>query len=196
MELGALLSKLKETAPGAVLQKQPFGRSGGQPVMSVWIETRAILDVAKVLSSGELMGGAGSWALDWLENFSVMQLDEALVASWFLRSTKNTEETLILRGSVVPSALNELVELPSVSGVWPMADPFEREAAELFGIRFTTANHGIRHWSTRLLPEGWRGFPLRKGYIFPTEVFGILHSRPLPSATGASGAGSGGEGSA
>ena len=62
-----------------------------------------------------------------------------------------------------------LPEVPSVSGVWGIADWHEREAYDLVGIRF------LGHPNPRriLCPEDWVGHPLRKDYEFPREYHGI-----------------------
>ena len=54
--------------------------------------------------------------------------------------------------------------LPSVVGLWPVANLFEREIFDLFGVTFT------HHPDLRriLLPEDWIGHPLRKDYVYPT----------------------------
>jgi len=63
----------------------------------------------------------------------------------------------------------DLPEVPSVSGVWSIADWHEREAYDLLGIRF------LNHPNARriLCPEDWVGHALRKDYEFPQEYHGI-----------------------
>lgn len=63
----------------------------------------------------------------------------------------------------------ELPEISTVSDVWQIADWHEREAYDLFGIRF------VNHPNLRriLCPEDWVGYPLRKDYEFPLEYHGI-----------------------
>ena len=60
-------------------------------------------------------------------------------------------------------------DIPSVSGVWGIADWHEREAYDLFGINFV----GHPNLKRILCPEDWEGHPLRKDYEFPLEYHGI-----------------------
>ncbi len=62
-----------------------------------------------------------------------------------------------------------LPEVPSVSGVWGIADWHEREAFDLVGIHFQD------HPNLRriLCPEDWEGHALRKDYDFPLEYHGV-----------------------
>jgi NADH-quinone oxidoreductase subunit C len=52
------------------------------------------------------------------------------------------------------------LEIDSVVPVWRAADWFEREAYDLFGIVF----RGHPDLRRLLLPDNWRGYPLRKDY--------------------------------
>ncbi|MBI4666801.1 MAG: NADH-quinone oxidoreductase subunit C [Nitrospinae bacterium] len=54
----------------------------------------------------------------------------------------------------------ETPQVDSVAGLWPSADWFEREAWDLYGIKFK----GHPNLKRILLYEGFQGHPLRKDY--------------------------------
>ena len=51
-------------------------------------------------------------------------------------------------------------QVPSVAGIWSTANWLEREAFDMFGIIFA----GHPNLTRILLPDEWRGYPLRKDY--------------------------------
>jgi|SRR5579872_1295514 len=55
--------------------------------------------------------------------------------------------------------------VPSILPVWPSANFFEREIFDLFGVQFT----GRGAVNRIMLPDDWKGHPLRKDY--PVEGY-------------------------
>ena len=65
---------------------------------------------------------------------------------------------------------NDNPNIPSVEKVWRVADWFERETYDMFGINFI----GHRDLRRILLPEDWEGWPLRKDYQEQETYHGIV----------------------
>jgi NADH-quinone oxidoreductase subunit C len=162
MDTSELIPKLERAVPGAVMEMRPFGRGGD---VSLWVEMKSVARVARFLRDDPGLG------LDWLENLNVMEMDGTLVLTYFARSSRGGESALVLRGTVVPASADAEVDVPSVADVWPSASAFEQEAWDLFGVRFA------KDLPRRLVPADWNGFPLRKGYAFPSEYAGVPHMR-------------------
>lgn len=62
---------------------------------------------------------------------------------------------------------HEAPEVESLASLWKGADWLERETYDLVGVRFT----GHPNLTRILLPEGWKGHPLRKDYDMSLEQF-------------------------
>ncbi|RMH72735.1 MAG: NADH-quinone oxidoreductase subunit C [Gemmatimonadetes bacterium] len=67
----------------------------------------------------------------------------------------------------------EAPNIPTVSSLWAVANWFEREIYDLFGIQFT-GHPALRRL---LLPDDWEGHPLRKDYVKPTHYHGLDNTR-------------------
>ncbi len=62
--------------------------------------------------------------------------------------------------------------MPSIASSWKIADWYEREVFDMFGIKFD------REYKRILLPDDWKGFPLRKDY----PLIGELSSGRTPDS--------------
>jgi NADH:ubiquinone oxidoreductase subunit C len=165
VEMNEKFSAIFNQIPGALLEKSRFGRSENH---AFWINAARLFESAKLLRSE-----AG---MNWLENFSCIQVDQSLVMTYFIRSSvmEPQQETIILRVSFdlphsSPHADGDdhaLVTAPSLSEIWPIAEEFEIEIGKLFGIRFTRQD-GRPEKESAHAEASWNGFPLRKDFVFP-----------------------------
>src|SRR3990172_2482330 len=64
-------------------------------------------------------------------------------------------------------------KVATVEGVWKVANWFEREVYDLFGVIF----EGHSDLRRIMLPEDWVGYPLRKDYVEQEEYDGISTQR-------------------
>jgi NADH-quinone oxidoreductase subunit C len=80
--------------------------------------------------------------------------DEQFEVVWILYSFARNERIR------VKTQIKEGEPAPSVVSLWPTANWLEREVFDMFGIHFT----GHPDLRRILMPDGWKGHPLRKDY--------------------------------
>lgn len=93
-------------------------------------------------------------AVDWHPSAPRFQLSYHLLSHGF-------KEYIRLRAMVDETDPS----VPSITPVWPAANYYEREVFDLFGIRF----EGHPDLRRIMMPEDWKGHPLRKDY--PVEGY-------------------------
>jgi NADH-quinone oxidoreductase subunit C len=154
LPLPAFLSTLQNTLPGAVIHVAYWVGD-----WSIVVEPSRLLEVM-----GHLRDGADSrfdflsdlTATDWpprAERFDVIYCLYSIALGHRVR---------------VKARIADGVGVPTMSGLWPAANWFEREVFDLFGITFD-GHPGLRRI---LMPDDWQGHPQRKDY--PLEGPGEL----------------------
>jgi NADH-quinone oxidoreductase subunit C len=78
------------------------------------------------------------------------QFDVVWILYSFARNERVRVKTQIADGASIPSSV----------AIWPTANWLEREVYDMFGIQFD----GHPDLKRILLPDGWKGYPLRKDY--------------------------------
>ena len=120
---------------------------------------------------------------NWFEIANYLKSDEALLfdslqcntgvdlGEGFLESRYNLHSMKHLNSIEIRIKVSiENPEIPSVEKIWRVADWFERETYDMFGIVFSSHSDLRRI----LLPEDWEGWPLRKDYEVQETYHGIV----------------------
>jgi NADH:ubiquinone oxidoreductase subunit C len=115
---------------------------------------------AGLLTVCEALKSRSEFAFDYPADLTAWDTGENFIVWYRLWSMKN-KKTALVRVTLG----REDPAVPTVSKLWPGFDWFEREAYDLYGIRFV--GHPDQDDPSRmriLLPEDWVGFPFRKDY--------------------------------
>ncbi|MBI3991111.1 MAG: NADH-quinone oxidoreductase subunit C [Candidatus Omnitrophica bacterium] len=153
MENNLLLEKLREKFPDGV-----------QEVIAVETDMCVKIFPDKIKDIAYFLKDEPGFSFDFLMCLSGVDRGEKLEVVYHLFSCEN-RRTLILKAEVG----KESAAVESVAEVWKAANWHEREAYDLLGISF----HGHPDLRRILLPDDWKGFPLRKDYEYPKEYSGI-----------------------
>jgi NADH-quinone oxidoreductase subunit C len=119
----------------------------------LWVHPQKIVPVCR-----ELRDNLGFERISGVTAIDRYPLEPRFEVVYFLHSVSRN---LRLKLKVALPGADPAVE--SVTPVWTGANWYEREAFDLFGIRF----EGHPNLKRILMPEGWEGHPLRRD--FPTH---------------------------
>jgi NADH-quinone oxidoreductase subunit C len=124
-----------------------------------------LLDAKNLPEIASYIKNNPKYYMDSLMCLSGVDYPEHFTVVYHLYSTKNNHK-IVLK---VNTSKNVPL-IPSVYNVWPAAEPYEREAYDLFGIKFE--NHP--NMTRILMPDDWEGHPLRKDYQYPKDYHGVI----------------------
>lgn len=110
-------------------------------------------------------------AFDFCQSITGVDTGDTFTCVYHLFSYAH-RHTLVLKTSVSRQA----PRLPSTVHVWPVADWYEREIYDLYGVVFD----GHPDLRRLLLPEDWPGHPMRKDWVEPQSYNGMPTTRENP----------------
>ena len=137
---------LKQTLPDAVLE---VTYHAGQALVR--------LEAGRLVEAMRLLRDHADLRFDYLSNLTGLhwpKRDKPLEVVYHLYSIARRHRL------TVKVECAEGGEVASVTGIWPTAEWHEREAFDLLGIRFS----GHPDLRRILMPDDWKGHPLRKDY--------------------------------
>lgn len=120
---------------------------GGDPF--ILVPAMSLLPVCDILKDMQ------RYDFQCLSNLTAVDFQDHLRLIYHLFSYTH-HHSLTLTTSLLPPHY----EIDSVSRLWPIANWFEREVFDMFGIQFR-GHPSLKHL---LLPQHWTGYPLRKDY--------------------------------
>ena len=157
MELRDIIARVQQTFSSAVVSTTLEG-----PFLFVQVKPASLKEVMSFCVHD------ASMKLDFLDSLTAVDDGQDITVIYQLFST-----ILAHRFNIKVSVSRHEAKFPSMTGFWRAANAYEREAAEMFGIKFD----GHPALDRLLLPEDWQGHPLRKDYVFPEEYKGVEHRR-------------------
>ncbi len=159
MEANAIYERLEKKFSGKVGE---FKGDVAEPYLNV--DPQAIVDVCRYLRNDESLRFevlSDLTALDWPKQDKIQ-----VVYHLYSYSQKHQ---IVVKADLP----RDNPQIATVEGIWKVANWFEREVYDLFGVIF----EGHSDLRRIMLPEDWVGYPLRKDYVEQEEYDGISTQR-------------------
>ena len=159
MDAQDVYAQLEKQFPGKV---SDFKSDVKEPYLTV--AAPAIVEVCRYLRDGAALKFevlSDLTALDWPK-------DEKIQMVYHLFSYANNHQ-IVLKVDLP----RDNPKVATLEEVWKVANWFEREVYDLFGVIF----EGHTDLRRIMLPEDWVGYPLRKDYVEQEEYDGISTQR-------------------
>jgi NADH-quinone oxidoreductase subunit C len=170
MDAPAIISILQQALPGAACEP---GAAGDQP--TIYVPRETLVDTCRVLRDSPLLQFhflAEVTASDWWPREPRFEVVYHLACLGLPIQYEQAAPARRLRLKV--RVAGDDARLPTVSGIWPVANWPERELWDLFGIGFED-HPDLRRL---LMPDDWDGHPLRKDY--PVQIkMAVKSTQPL-----------------
>lgn len=124
------------------------------------LDTKDLVNVCTILKKSP------ETSFDFLVLITSNEVKSGYQSIYSLHCTKSKKS---FRIKVTVPKENPIV--PTVSHIWSTADWYEREGYDMMGIIYA----GHPNLKRILNPENWKGFPLRKDYIPPSDSLNGPH---------------------
>lgn len=149
-----LPESLKELAtPAAIEARDPSAITGGSHILgetTIWISPAKVVEVCRYLK--QQLGFIQLTGVTCIDRHPLEPRFEVLYLLNNISKAERIKLKVALSGDVA--------EVDSVTCVWEGADWYEREAFDLFGVRF----NGHPDLRRIMMPDNWEGHPLRKDF--------------------------------
>ena len=159
MDAQQIFARLEQQFPGKV---HDFKGDVAEPYLKAY--RTAIVDVCRFLRDDKDLKFevlSDLTALDWPK--------EEIIQVVYHLFTYTHRQQIVLKVDLP----RDNPTIATVEGIWKVANWFEREVYDLFGVIF----EGHSDLRRIMLPEDWVGYPLRKDYVEQEEYDGISTQR-------------------